>query len=392
MAKIKHEPLFHLTKRTDISAKKAWAIRIAAFVLAILLSAVVTSILSGKDFSFFFKHFFTGAFGTERNIWNLLHEAAILLMIALAVTPCFKMRFWNIGGEGQILMGCLGSAVIIQFMGGTSSNGLTIFVSLILAVAFGIVWAVIPALFKAKWNTNETLLTLMMNYIATYVVAYFIKAVALKGSGILVFNDGTIDGLFGNEFLLKILVCLVVTTIMAIYLKYTKQGYEIAVVGESENTARYIGINTKKVIIRTLIICGAICGIIGFLLVSATNHGLESTAVKGRGFTGVLISWLGHFNPLAMALCSFIYALATRGAVQVGTVARLGDSYPNIIVAILFLCILATEFFINYNLVFKYSYKIKAFFAPLTDKLAKINLKLPTKKAKVVVKEEKEGE
>ncbi len=351
----KHEPLFHLVKRVDIKQYQAWLIRGGAFLLSMLACAIISVILTKKDFGFFFNHFFNGIFGSERKIWNLLHETAILLIMALAVTPCFKMRFWNIGGEGQVLMGALGCSVIVNFMGGIYNDVLTIILSLVLSIAFGIVWAVIPAIFKARWNTNETLLTLMMNYISVCLVNYFVKSVSTQGTGVLDFiKGGVIDDIAGNEFILKIIIVAIVTAIMAVYLKYSKHGYELAVVGESENTARYIGINTKKVIIRTLVLCGVLCGVTGFLLVSATNHSLNSAStVGGRGFTGVLISWLGHFNPLAMALTSFLYVFVDIGGAQVGRMARMGDSFPMILTGIFFFFIIATEFFVNYKIVFK---------------------------------------
>ena len=361
MTKFKFEPIFHLAKRTDMDWKKSWGIRLAAFILSILACAVVSTLISDRSFGFFFENFFK-AFNTPQKLWIFFHDTAILLIIALAVTPCFKMRFWNIGGEGQILMGALGSAVIINFMGGNSSDPATIIVSLILSLAFGIVWAVIPALFKAKWNTNETLLTLMMNYISVCLVDFFIMSVSLEPTGTLNFTSGGVVGpIAGNEFILKIIIVALITVFMAIYLKFSKHGYELAVVGESEKTARYIGINTKKVIVRTLILCGAICGLIGFMLVSATNHSISSgSTVGGKGFTGVLISWLGHFNPLAMALCSFLVVFITRGATQVSTYARLGASYPDMMTGIFFFFIVATEFFINYKILPTHHFKKKA--------------------------------
>ncbi len=354
-----HEPLFHLVKRVDLDKKKMWLIRGAAFVLSIIACAIVSALLSDKGMGFFFKNFFDGLFGSPRKVWNLFHETALILIVALAVTPCFKMRFWNIGGEGQILMGALGCSIIVNFMGGVSSDAGTIILSLLVSIVFSVVWCLIPAVFKAKWNTNETLLTLMMNYIAVCLVNFFTKKVSTKGTGVLNFDAGIIGDVFGNEFILKIIIVAVITVLMGIYLKYSKHGYEISVVGESPNTARYIGINTKKVIIRTLILCGLISGITGFLLVSATNHSLNGdSTVGGRGFTGVLVSWLAHFNPAAMALTSFLYVFIQRGATQVGNNARLGASYPSVMTGIFFFFIVATEFFINYKIVFKKKRKI----------------------------------
>ena len=354
-----HEPLFHLVKRVDLDKKKMWLIRGVAFVLSIIACAIVSALLSDKGMGFFFKNFFDGLFGSPRKVWNLFHETALILIVALAVTPCFKMRFWNIGGEGQILMGALGCSIIVNFMGGVSSDAGTIILSLLVSIVFSVVWCLIPAVFKAKWNTNETLLTLMMNYIAVCLVNFFTKKVSTKGTGVLNFDAGIIGDVFGNEFILKIIIVAVITVLMGIYLKYSKHGYEISVVGESPNTARYIGINTKKVIIRTLILCGLISGITGFLLVSATNHSLNGdSTVGGRGFTGVLVSWLAHFNPAAMALTSFLYVFIQRGATQVGNNARLGASYPSVMTGIFFFFIVATEFFINYKIVFKKKRKI----------------------------------
>ena len=301
MRKTVHEPVAHLVKRVDMDRKKAWLIRLIAFALSILACAIITTAITKKDMGFFFKNFFGGAFSTPRRVWGLFHETALLLLVALAVTPCFKMRFWNIGGEGQILMGALGCAVVINFMGGKSSDAGTIVLSLVVAMVFGALWSMIPAIFKAKWNTNETLLTLMMNYIAVCLTEYFIKSVASTGTGTLTFTKGVVGSIGDNEFILKIIIAAVITILMYVYLRFSKHGYELTVVGESENTARYIGINSKKVIIRTLILCGIIAGITGFLLVSATNLDLNSKyTVNGRGFTGVLISWLAKFNPFAM--------------------------------------------------------------------------------------------
>ncbi len=359
MTKI-HEPLFHLAKNSNVNPRRKWALRGIVFVISFFVCAIISVGLTGKGMDYFFKYFFEGLFGSERNAWNLFHETAILLLIALAVTPCFKMKFWNIGGEGQVLMGCLGCAVAINFMGGKVSDAATIIVSIILAIAFSTVWAVIPALFKAKWNTNETLLTLMMNYIAVCLVNFFIKSVATSGTGILVFSNGVVGPIFGNEFVLKIIVVAVLTTLMAIYLKFSKHGYELTVVGESPNTAKYVGIKTKAVIIRTLVLCGVLCGIAGFLLISATNHALNDTSVGGRGFVGVLISWLGQFNPIFMAIMSFLVVFIERGsnALANGGVS-LGESYSSIMTGIFFFFIIAVEFFVNYKFVFREDFQEK---------------------------------
>lgn len=353
------EPLIHLTRRLNVSAKYAWAIRIGAFILSILACAIVSVCLS-KDVTFgiFFKYLFKGAFGTGRMVETLLREMAVLLLLALAVTPCFKMRYWNIGGEGQAMMGAFGCALVIAYGVDKMPVGWVVVLSLLTSIGFSIVWAVVPALFKAKWNTNETLLTLMFNYIAICLGAFLIKKVEPNGTGILNFTTGTLANLGVNDVWLIVAVAVVVTALMFVYQNYSKHGYEITVVGESPNTARYIGINTKKVIIRTLVLCGLLGGLVGFLLVSAKDASFLSdntaqSTIAGRGFTAVLISWLAHFNPLAMALTSFLVVFINKGANNVGSYARLGNSYAGMMVGIFFFFIIATEFFINFKINFR---------------------------------------
>ena len=353
------EPLVHLTRRLNVSPKYAWVIRIGAFLLSILVCCIVSCILSPRiNFGFFFKYLFNGAFGTTNLVKALFREMAVFLLLSLAVTPCFQMRYWNIGGEGQTMMGAFGCAMIVAYTAGKMPTWATIVLSLLVAVVFGMVWAVIPAIFKAKWNTNETLLTLMFNYIAVCMGAYLIKKVAPTGTGILNFSTGTLAAAGVSDFLIICIIAALATVLMFVYMRFSKHGYEVTVVGESPNTARYIGINTKKVIIRTLLMCGAMCGMVGFLLVSIkdasflSDNVMQST-VAGRGFTAVLISWLAHFNPWAMALTSFLVVFITRGANNVGNYARLGNSYASMMVGIFFFFIIATEFFINFKINFR---------------------------------------
>ena len=361
---VKHvkEPLIHLTRRMNLPAWAAWTIRIGAFLLSILVCCLVSCLLSAKvNPAFFFRYLFEGAFGTSKMVLTFLRDLALYLLLALAVTPCFQMRYWNIGGEGQALMGALGCTMAVVYTSQTLPVWATILISLIAAITLSVIWAVIPALFKAVWNTNETLLTLMFNYIAICLGAYFIKIVTPMGTGILNLKDGTVASLgLGDVWPVVIIVGAValLTVMMFVYQKFSKHGYEIAVVGEAPNTARYIGINVKKVTIRTLILCGILGGIAGFLLVSVKDASFlsDSTAestVAGRGFTAVLISWLAHFNPAAMALTSFLVVFITRGANQVGNMARLGNSYAGMMVGIFFFFIIATEFFINFQIHFR---------------------------------------
>ena len=358
MNKKNREPLFHIVKRGRVSWQRAWAVRGAAILLALVVCAVVTTLLTGENPLNIYATIFKGAFGTARKTWILAQNLAILLCVSLAVTPAFKMRFWNIGAEGQVLVGGLATAACMICLDDKLSNAALIGVMILASVAAGAVWAVIPAIFKAKWNTNETLFTLMMNYVATQLVAYFVILWEVpKGAGkIGIINQDTMAGwlpqIGSYKYLLNILVVAVLTAAMYVYLKYTKHGYEIAVVGESERTASYVGIKVERVIVRTMLLSGAVCGIAGLLLVGGTDHTITTTIAGGRGFTAVMVAWLAKFNPIGMIFTSFLLVFLDRGASEISTIFGLNHSFSDILTAIILFFIIGSEFFIHYKLSF----------------------------------------
>ena len=356
MAKKNNAPLFHISKRKELPWYGGWAIRGGAIVLALIVCAIVTTLLTGLNPIAVFATMFEGAFGTKRRIWILLQNVAILLCISLAVTPAFKMRFWNIGAEGQTMMGCLANALCLILLGDKIPNWLLIVITIIASCAAGAIWAAIPAIFRAKWNTNETLFTLMMNYVATQLVAFFIIVFEVpKGAGqIGIINQNTEAGWLpqvgGNKYLLSIIVVALVTVFMYFYLSRSKHGYEIAVVGESERTARYVGIKVGKVIIRTMVLSGAICGLAGLLLVGGINHTITTTITGGQGFTAVMVSWLAKFNPITMVFTSFLLVFLDRGANQISTDFGLNHAFGDILTGIILFFIIGCEFFVRYKL------------------------------------------
>jgi len=342
----------HIVKRDDVEWWKAWIIRIISVILALLVCGVITVSLTKLNPIKMYMTMIDGAIGSPRLVWNMLQNTAILLCISLAVTPAFKMKFWNIGAEGQVLIGGLATATCMIFLGGKLSTPLLILVMFAVSIISGALWGLIPALFKVRFNSNETLFTLMMNYIAIQIVAYFTLEWSVpKGSGTpRTLEFGQLPTILGQKYLINILLVVLITVIMYIYLKYSKQGYEISVVGESENTARYIGINVKKVVLRTMAISGAICGIAGFLLVAGTDHSLKSDTAGGRGFTAIMVSWLAKFNPVFMILTSMLIVFLQKGASKISEVYRLNSSFSDIITGIIIFFIIGSEFFINYKI------------------------------------------
>ena len=349
------QSLFHISKRDVLPWYQAMLIRGGAIVLALIVCALVTMLLTGENPISIYGTIFYGAFGTARKSWVTFQNLAVLLGISLAVTPAFKMRFWNIGAEGQVLIGCLATAACMIVLGDKLSNGVLILVMLVAAIAAGSLWGFLPSFFKAKWNTNETLFTLMMNYISTQLAAFFIIVWEVpKGAGkIGIINQNSEAGwlpvIGGRQYLLTILVVAVMTILMYIYLNYSKHGYEIAVVGESQRTASYAGIKVERVIIRTMVLSGAVCGLMGLLLTAGTDHTLTTTIVGGRGFTAVMVSWLAKFNPIVMVFTSLLLVVLSRGASEISSVFSLNHSFADILTGIILFFIIGSEFFLTYK-------------------------------------------
>ncbi|MBR1408890.1 MAG: ABC transporter permease [Clostridia bacterium] len=361
MNKDTREPLFHISKRGAVKWYVSWLIRGSAVLLALVVCAVITMLMTGENPIRIYATIINGSFGTPRKIWVLMQNISMLLCVSLAVTPAFRMRFWNIGGEGQALAGCFASAACMILLRDTLPHWAIICCMVVTSIAAGALWGAIPAIFKARWNTNETLFTLMMNYIATQLVAYFcVVWESPKGSGqIGVINSRTEIGWLpvvgGQKYLLNIIIVAVLCVLMYIYLGYSKHGYEIAVVGESERTARYVGIKVDRIIIRTMLLSGGICGLAGLLLVGSTNHTLTTTLVGGRGFTAVMVSWLAKFNPVWMILTSFLIVFLERGAGEISTNFGLNQSFADILTGIILFFIIGSDFFINYRLNFRHA-------------------------------------
>ena len=359
MSVTKHskEPLLRIAKRDGISRPKAYGIRIAAVLLSLVVSGIFIFAVTSLNPIQVYQAMFSGAFGSARRSWVTIRDAMMLLCIGVGLAPAFKMRFWNVGAEGQVLIGGILTAGLMRALGASVPTPVLLLIMAAASLLAGGLWGVVPAVFKAYWNTNETLFTLMMNYVAIQLTSY---CVALwenpKGSNTVgVINQSTQAGwfpeVFGQAYGLNVILVLALTIGMFLYLKYSKQGYEITVVGDSENTARYAGISVKKVTIRTMAISGAICGLAGFLAVSGASHTISTSTAGGRGFTAIIVAWLAQFNTFVMVLISFLLVFLQKGAIQIASQFNLNDYASNVITGIILFFILASEFFINYRVI-----------------------------------------
>lgn len=361
------EPLFHITKRDSLPLYKAILIRVIAIFLALCTCAIVIYALTAMNPLEVYKSMIDGAVGTSRRMWTTIRDAATLLLIAVGITPAFRMRFWNIGAEGQVLAGGLATAAVMIYGGGHMPQWMLMICMVVASLAAGTIWGMIPAHFKAKYNTNETLFTLMLNYVAMQMVTFSIVFWENpKGSntvGVIFQTEkyGWFPELFGQKYGWNVAIVLALTLALYLYMRFSKHGYEIAVVGESENTARYAGINVSRVILRTMAISGAICGLAGFVIVSGCSHTISTSTAGGRGFTAIIVSWLSKFNPFMMILVSFFLVFMEKGAMEIATQFKLNESASDVITGIILFFILGCEFFCNYRVSMRHARKeIKA--------------------------------
>lgn len=355
-----HEPLLRITKREGAGFGQKVLVRAVAILLALVVDAVFIYGITGLNPLSVYQVMWGGTFANFTRFSWMLRDLATLLCIGIALAPAFKMRFWNCGGEGQILIGGLSCALIMVYFGSSLPAPLLFLTMCAASMAAGALWGVIPAWFKARWNTNETLFTLMMNYVATSIVACMTNIMRGTASSLGTLNKATKAGWFpiigGQRYTINIIIVLVLTFAMYAYLKYSKQGYEISVVGESENTARYAGINVRRVMVRTMLISGAICGLCGFLIVAGKDQTISTTSAGGQGFTAIIVAWLAKFNTFYMALISFLLIFLSRGASEIASAYALNEYASDIITGVILFFILGSEFFINFRLVLRGSH------------------------------------
>ena len=353
------QPILRIRKNEERSFLSKLLIKVIFIGIALLISALFINLVTKLDPLKVYASMFRGAFSTTRRTWITIRDTALLLSIAVGLTPAFKMKFWNTGAEGQILVGGLVTAAMMIYLGDKLPSGVILFLSFVGSAIAGAIWGFIPAYFKARYNTNETLFTLMMNYVGIQIVEFFVDVWDKKQShsvGVINATNqaGWFPSIFGQQYLLNIIIVAVLTIAVYVYIKYSKHGYEVTVTGESENTARYTGINVPSVIIRTMLLSGAICGLAGFTEVAGISHTISVKTSGGRGFTAIIAAWLAKLNPIVMIIYSFLIVFLNKGAVQIASDFNLNEYASNIISAILLFCILASEFFTNYEVIFRH--------------------------------------
>lgn len=349
------EPLVRVVKRAEMPSRKV-ALLSALGVLAGIAAGGLFILFLGQNPIEVYAAIAKGAFRSKLATQGTVRIAIPLLIASLGITPAFKMSFWNIGAEGQIIMG----AVFATYFGvfhGDWPRAVLLPVMFAAGILGGGLWGLIPAFFKTKFGTNETLLTLMLNYIALYLIM-FLRDGPWRDPSSMAFPQIAMFGQnarLGKVFGVHIgwIAALVLVALMFVYLKYTKHGYEIRVVGESQNTARYAGMSVSKIILRTMFISGAVCGLAGMVQVSGNTYNLNDGIAGGVGFTAIIVAWLARLNPFVIVIITALFSILEKGCSVMQSTFGLSASVSELLQGIILFVVLAVDFFTRYALVFR---------------------------------------
>lgn len=350
-----NEPLIRVVKKAELGGRETFVLRMEAILLALVAGGVFILCIGYNPFTIY-QTIVTGAFRSSMAVQATVKIMIPLLISSLGVTLAFKMKFWNIGAEGQIIMGAIFASYFALFHSGWNHVVLVI-VMLIAGMIGGGLWGLLPAWFKTKYNTNETLFTLMLNYIALHVIT-FLRDGPWKDPGsqgyakIARFDkNAALDKVFGVQF--GWIVALALVVLIFIYLKYSKQGYEIGVVGESQETARYAGMNVRKIVLRTMFLSGAVCGLGGMIQATGSDITLTTAVAGGVGFTAIIVAWLAQLNPAVILIVSFLFSVLEKGSSVVQSSFGLSTDSADVLQGIILFFILGCELFIRYKFVFR---------------------------------------
>lgn len=346
--------MFKVNKRNNPGKLFSTTVRFSGIIFAFLVTSIFIYVLGHNPVDVY-SSLFKGAFGSQFRVIETIIKTIPLSIASIAVGIAFKMKFWNIGAEGQILMGAFLSAFVALTFPALPKPVLIGFMMLAGIVGGGF-WALIPAFFKAKFNTNETIFTLMMNYIALKWIVY-LQYGPWKDPAAMGFPK--IPNFTPNAVLPTVfgvhagwIIMLVVAVFAYIFLNYSKLGYEVKVVGESENTARYAGISVFKIILINIFISGGLAGLAGMIQASGVTRTLTMNIAGGVGFTAIITSWLAGLSIPVILIVSFLFAAMLQGSTFIQMAFQIPQAAAEMIQGMLLFFVLGSEFFVRYEVKF----------------------------------------
>ena len=358
---------FHIVKRDNCPFWKKCCFYLGAVVIALLLGAALLTVLGVDPVAYYTRMFTMGTVGNKiaYKVWiNYLKDFVPLALTSVALSLAFKMRFWNIGGEGQFILGSIAAAAVAFKLGPVMPAFMTLLLMCAAAMLVSGLYGVFVAALKVRFGTNETLMTLMLNYVALYVLVFisedkgdwnfFLEAESLRPvfanfSKIVSFPSIPMGGKFSLN--ICVIFTLLIGVLVYIYLKYTKQGYEIAVVGDSAGTAHYAGMKVNNIVLRTVFLSAALIGLAAAFKVGTA--GILSTAITNDvGWTGIIVAWLSQLNTAVIFVVSALICVLHYGStIAAATFSQVDSSFANMLQGAILFLVLAADFFTRFRVV-----------------------------------------
>jgi simple sugar transport system permease protein len=345
--------IIRIAAQAELSAAKENILRAGAVLAAIGASMVVMACMGFNPFAVYGR-MIAGSLGTFYRFKETVNKAIPLTVLSLGIAMAFRMKFWNIGAEGQFCMGAYGAA-LAAFSYPELPRPLLLSLMFGAGFVFGGLWALIPALLKARFAASETLVTLMLNYVGIKWIAYLQYGPWKDpaGSGFPKIAAFTKNAVLPNVLGIHAgwIIALALTFLLYLVFKGSKLGYEIDVLGESEQTARYAGMNVFRIMLVSALISGGLCGIAGMMQASAVERSLSDQMSGGLGFTAVITTWLAKLNPPVIVAASFLFSMLIQGGAFLQTALKIPAAMSSIMQGIIIFFVLGSEFFIRYRFV-----------------------------------------
>jgi ABC-type uncharacterized transport system permease subunit len=344
----------HFEKRKSASVTAQFAVPILSFAASLVLTAALLLAFDVNPIATF-SAMLKGAFGTGRAFTETLVKAIPLMLTSLGVALAFKLRFWNIGAEGQLVMAGVATAWVALFWSSWLPPGLLLPVAILVGCLAGALWAAIPALLKTSLKVDETLVTLMLNYVAILAAdtLYYGPWRDPKGYGFpgsAPFPQAAWLPRIAGRAHIGLYFALALALVLWLVLNRTRWGFELKIIGSSPKAAKYEGIAVERNIVLAILLSGALCGLAGACEVTAISHRLQQGLAIGYGYTAIIVAWMSQLNPLAIGPVSLLMAGLLVGGDQVQMKMGLPSAMSSVMQGMVLFPMLAGSLFTEFRI------------------------------------------
>ena len=334
------------------------AISIGALILAFVIGGFVIKLAGGQPIASY-EHIVKAAFGNVGVFNDTLVKATPLILVGLACSLAFSMRLWNIGAEGQFLLGAWGASavILVPLLPAETPRIIVIPVMMVAGFICGALWGFIPGYLKARFNVNEIITTLMLNYIAASWILFWVfgawseagfqmSPMFPKTAWLPRLTDYASQwrSLGGLTLHLGIIFGILAAVGVWFLLYRSRWGYEIRLIGDNPRAAYYAGINIVRNTVLVMMLSGGLAGLAGMSEVTGVVHRLQGAISPGYGFTGIIIAWLAKLNPFAVVLVSILFG----GLIQAGREIQ-PSGVPRMLQGIILFCVIASDVLLRYR-------------------------------------------